>query len=279
MSKRLAFLEAVDLSLVDTVDLYGELPLWSAPFGRLLLERVPLGRGLTILDVGAGTGFLAVELAQRCGPTATVIAVDPWASALARLRRKVAHLGLVNVRILEQDAATIDLPDASVDVVVSNLGVNNFENAEAVLATCFRLLKPGGSLILTSNLVGHMQEFYDVYREVLLDFGRPDCLLTLDANVAHRASIESLTLMLARAGFEPGAIDQDRFRMRFADGSSMLRHSFIRLGFLPAWREVATPEHEDEIFEALERALNAVAAAQGELALTIPMACVEARRP
>ncbi len=58
-------------------DLYDELPFWSAPFGLMLLERVRLRRGMTILDVGAGTGFLTIELAQRCGSEAIVIAVDP----------------------------------------------------------------------------------------------------------------------------------------------------------------------------------------------------------
>jgi arsenite methyltransferase len=56
--------------------------VWSAPCGLLLLERVPMKPGLTLLDVGAGTGFMTVELAQRWGPHATVIAVDPWAAGM-----------------------------------------------------------------------------------------------------------------------------------------------------------------------------------------------------
>ena len=273
------YLEPLDILGGDFGDLYDELPLWSAPFGRMLLERVPLRNGQTILDVGAGTGFLTLELAQRCGPTSTVYAVDPWASAMTRLRKKLARLGLDNVRLLEQDAATMDLPDASVDLVVSNLGVNNFENAPAVLATCGRLLKPGGALFLTSNLVGHMQEFYDVYGAVLGELGLADRIPALDAHVGHRATLESLERMLTGAGFTVYEAATDTMTMRFADGSALLRHHFIRLGFLPAWRAIVTPELEARTFETLERRLNEVAAARGELALTIPMACVEARRP
>lgn len=271
------YLEPVDISGFG--DLYDELPLWSAPFGRMLLERVPLRAGQTILDVGAGTGFLTLELAQRCGPTTTVHAVDPWASAMQRLRKKLAHLGLENVRLLEQDAATIDLPDSSVDLVLSNLGVNNFENAPAVLATCHRLLKPGGALFLTSNLVGHMQEFYDVYRAVLEELGLADRIPALAAHVGHRATLESLDRMLTGAGFRVHEVATDTMTMRFADGSALLRHHFIRLGFLPAWRAIVTPELEAHTFETLERRLDELAAQHGELALTIPMACVEARRP
>src|SRR5262245_48144607 len=71
------YLEAIDGQTPEFGDLYDELPLWSAPFGLMLLEQVSLRPGMTILDVGAGTGFLTIELAQRCGSDAVVIAVDP----------------------------------------------------------------------------------------------------------------------------------------------------------------------------------------------------------
>jgi len=81
-------LTEIDYRTLDG-DLYDELPLWSAPFGLMILDRVPLKAGHTYLDVGAGTGFLTVELAQRSGPDARVIAVDPWSAAVKRLRRKM----------------------------------------------------------------------------------------------------------------------------------------------------------------------------------------------
>lgn len=61
----LEYLNEVDYQAPDFGDYYDELPLWSAPFGLMLLERVPIKPALTILDIGAGTGFLALELAQR----------------------------------------------------------------------------------------------------------------------------------------------------------------------------------------------------------------------
>ena len=166
------YLEEIDYTQLEFGEWYDELPLWSAPFGLLLLDRVPMKSGLTILDVGAGTGFLTLELAQRCGPDARVIAVDPWKAGMSRLRRKLDHLGVGNVVLIEQDATAIELPDASIDLVVSNLGINNFENASAVLESCFRVAKPGARLLLTTNLAGHMSEFYDVYRATLIELGR-----------------------------------------------------------------------------------------------------------
>src|SRR5262249_25573434 len=153
----------------------------------------------------------------RCGPDATVIAVDPWAAAMARLRRKVEYLGLGNVRLIEADAAQLDLPASSVDVVVSNLGINNFANADAVLGMCAHVLRPGGKLFLTTNLVGHMSELYDVYRATLIELGLRDHLSALDTHIAHRATIESVTAMLARAGLKVTEVVTDTFTMRFAD--------------------------------------------------------------
>jgi SAM-dependent methyltransferase len=240
-------------------DHYDELPLWSAPFGQLILDRVPLRRGQTIVDIGAGTGFLTVELAQRSA--ARVIAVDPWADAMDVLRRKVAYLGLTEVELVVSDAATLKLPDESVDVVVSNLGINNFSNAAAVLAECHRVLRPGGRLLISTNLVGHMQEFYDVLRETLADHR------ALDEHLAHRATVDGTLDLLTSAGFQ-ASVTQTEFTWRFADGTALLNHYFIRLGFLDAWREVT------EDLTAVEHELNR----RGEVQLTIPAACFDAVR-
>lgn len=244
------YLEEIDYTQPGYGEMYDELPLWSAPFGLLLLDRVPMKSGLTILDVGAGTGFLTLELAQRCGPDSKVIAVDPWHAGMGRLRWKLDELGLANVLLIEEDAAKMDLPDSSIDVVVSNLGINNFENADAVLRACFRVAKPGAKLLLTTNLVGHMSELYDVYRATLVELGQMDRLAVLDAHINHRGTVDSVSSLLGDAGFEVLNVDRQFFRMRFADGSSLLRHSFIRLGFVPGWKSVAAADALERTFES-----------------------------
>jgi len=272
------YLEENDYKTPAFGDLYDELPLWSAPFGLMLLEHVGMRPGITILDVGAGTGFVTIELAQRCGSDAMVIAVDPWEAAMKRLIRKLEHLGIHNVRTVVQDAAAIDLPDESVDLLVSNLGINNFDNAEAVLQTCFRVAKPGASLVLTTNLVGHMGEFYEAYRGVLVELGFAGQLTALDAHISHRATVSSVRTLLERAGFKFVEAVTRSFRERFVDGSSLLRHYRIRSGFLPAWKAVAPEGSVEKTFAALEYRLNTMAAEQGELSLTIPAACIQARK-
>jgi precorrin-6B methylase 2 len=275
-SERLS--EKFDFSRAEVGEFYDELPLWSAPFGLLMLERLPIRNGVRILDVGAGTGFLSIELAQRCGAQSIVYAVDPWKPGVDRLRRKIEYLELENIHVIEADAANLDLPDSSVDVVVSNLGINNFENADAILAQCHRVMAPGAQIFLTSNLVGHMREFYDVFRETLLEVGLSDCLPALDAHVSHRATVDSIRDRLRGAGFEVGEVTERSFVLRFADGTSLFNHYFIRLGFMEEWVKIMPAESVTTTVEALERNLNSYAASRGDLALTIPMACVEARK-
>lgn len=271
--------EKIDYSTDDFCKLYDELPLWSAPFGLLLLEHVPLQAASRILDVGAGTGFLAVELAQRCGASSQVVAVDPWGAALRRLQEKVAALGLKNVSVIESEIEKAPLSPDSFDLAVSNLGVNNFSDAAAAMAACYHVLKPGGRLLIATNTRGHMAEFYEVYRSVLQEVGLQEALPALEAHIDHRPTEESLSRSLQAAGFEVGGRFHGSFVMRFADGSALLRHYFIRLGFLPDWAGLCPPARVEEVFGLLEHRLNLLAAKTGALSLSVPMLCMQASKP
>lgn len=276
---RMNYLQPIDYQTPEFGELYDELPLWSAHFGLSMLQHVEMRPGMSILDVGAGTGFLSIELAQRCGPDSRVIAVDPWTHATARLRRKIQQLGLTNIEVRDQDITAVDLPDNSIDLIVSNLGINNFDNPLAALNTCFRLAKPGASLFLTTNLQGHLAEFYDAYRDTLIELGHHSCLEHLDRHIQHRATIPSVTSQLEAAGFIVYRAYESTFHERFVDGTALLNHHFIRLAFMQDWRSVAPAGQEQATFTALERRLKSVAQAQGELSLTVPAACIHARKP
>jgi len=66
--------------------------------------------------------------------------------------------------------------------------------------------------------------------------------------------------------------------MRFASGSALLRHHFIRLGFLDAWKAVVPEDERPRVFARLEHALNEAAGCSGGLLLTIPLAYIEGVR-
>jgi len=267
-----------DFESREQADLYDELPLWSAPFGLLLLEHVEMRRDLRILDVAAGTGFLTVELAQRCGGS-SVRAVDPWPAAADRLRRRAAALGLERVSVETARVEDLAIAPASFDLAVCNLGINNFDDPEASLRACFGALKPGGRFWLTSNVTGHMREVYDAYRETLRQLGLEHLLPTLEAQERHRGSVATIESALEDAGFDLVEVVERSFRMRFADGSSLLRHVLIRRGFLGGWEGIVPRERRQDVLGALVERLDEIAARSGGLSLSVPMALVGAERP
>jgi arsenite methyltransferase len=265
-----------DPSRPDVVSAFDELPLWSAMAGLFLLEHLPLVRGARVLDVGCGTGFPLLELAQRLGHPAMVHGLDRWGPALQRARFKAGVTGVANAVLTRGDGAAMPFRDAGFDLVVSNLGINNFPDPDAVFRESRRVLRRGGRLALTTNVQGHMAELYAVFEAALAERGRPERLQALRRHIAHRGTAATIAGRLGQAGFRLARAVERDVSMRFADGSALFRHYFIRLGFLDDWRGVVAGEEEREVFAALEDGLNRVAAERGELALTVPLAYVEA---
>jgi ubiquinone/menaquinone biosynthesis C-methylase UbiE len=252
---------------------YDELPLWSAMFGLLLLDEVPLANVRNVLDVGCGTGFPLIELAERLGASAHVHGIDPWSGGLKRAAEKIASRGTSNVTLHEGSATGMPFDDATFDLIVSNLGVNNFEDRAAAIRECRRVARGGATLALTTNLQGHMAEFYAVFDEIL---GDDDAARRrLREHVEHRATVANVRELLESGGFAVKRVVEREGAMRFADGTALLNHYFIKLGFLDGWKKVVTGNERD-VFSRLRDGLNAVAKRDGELRLTIPMAYVEA---
>jgi ubiquinone/menaquinone biosynthesis C-methylase UbiE len=254
------------------VGLWDELPLWSSLAGELLLEHVPLD-ARRVLDLGCGTGFPTLELAERLGSGATVVGVDPWAAALARARSKRERWPVANAHLVRGDGARLPFPDGGFDLVVSNLGVNNFADPDAAFAECRRVLVRDGALVLSTNLVGHFHELYDAFAVVLESRGDTEALERLRAHVEHRATLAGLERLLEKHRLRIERTHSRQAMLRFADGSAVMSHHFMRLGFVPAWREVAG----EEPLEALRVELDARVRVAGELRLTVPLAVVEAR--
>jgi len=258
---------------------FDELPLWSAPFGLRLLEMVELRPGLVALDIGCGTGFPLVELAQRLGPGATVHGVDPWGAALARVGHKLAVCGVGNVTLHEARAERLPLADGAVDLIVSNNGFNNVDDLDAVIAECARVARPGAQLVFACNLPGSMRELYDEYDALLHERGLEGERRALAAGVRSRRKPISVTSALfERAGFRVERIIEDSFALRFADATAMFAHFFMSIIFVPQWLEVLAPALREPVFTELERRLNERARIAGDLTLTIPFACCECRR-
>jgi SAM-dependent methyltransferase len=109
--------------------------------------------GETILDLGCGGGIDTILAARRTGPTGRVIALDFLPEMLERTASAAREAGLDNVEILHGEMEAIPLPDASVDLIISN-GVLNLSPRKArVMAECARVLRLGGRLCISDLTV------------------------------------------------------------------------------------------------------------------------------
>jgi arsenite methyltransferase len=108
-----------------------------------------LGRiepGLTVLDLGCGAGTDLLIAAQMLGPAGRVIGVDMTTTMLARARESAEAMGLADVELHESLIESVPLPDASVDIVISNGVIDLIVDKDAVFSEIDRLLRPGGRL-------------------------------------------------------------------------------------------------------------------------------------
>ena len=102
--------------------------------------------GERVLDLGSGGGIDVLLSARRVGPTGFAYGVDMTPEMLALARSNAAKAGATNVEFLEGRIEAVPLPDASIDVIISNCVINLSVDKPAVLAEMYRLLVPGGRL-------------------------------------------------------------------------------------------------------------------------------------
>ena len=100
--------------------------------------------GETVLDLGSGGGADVLISARRVAPTGNAIGLDMTDEMLALARSNAAEAGVDNVEFIKGYIEAIPLPDASVDVVISNCVINLAADKRRVLAEAARVLRPGG---------------------------------------------------------------------------------------------------------------------------------------
>jgi arsenite methyltransferase len=100
--------------------------------------------GDVVLDLGSGGGIDVLLSARRVGPTGKAYGLDMTDEMLSLARENLTKAGVTNVEFLKGEIEDIPLPDASVDVVISNCVVNLSLDKDKVLAEAFRVLRPGG---------------------------------------------------------------------------------------------------------------------------------------
>ena len=108
-----------------------------------------LHEGERVLDLGSGGGIDVLLSARRVGPSGFAYGVDMTDDMLTLARANAAKAGAANVEFRKGEIEALPLPDASVDVVISNCVINLSTDKPAVLAEMFRVLVPGGRIGIT----------------------------------------------------------------------------------------------------------------------------------
>ena len=146
------------------------------------MTRIGLVPGMTIADVGTGTGYFALPFAGAVGIEGKILAVDFQKEMLEKLRQKLSASGAPqNIVLVEGEAACTNLPGNDCDLVfMANLW-HELDDEAGVLGEVKRLIRPGGRL-------------------AILDW-RGDVASPPGPPVAHRVPLDTLRQVLSRHGW------------------------------------------------------------------------------
>jgi ubiquinone/menaquinone biosynthesis C-methylase UbiE len=119
-------------------------------WGAATVARLPLSPGDAVLDVCCGAGASALPAAQAVGPAGSVLGLDLAAPLLTLARQRALKLGLSNASFRKRDATATGLESGSFDAVVCVFGVFFAADMPAFVAEMWRLVRPGGTLAITT---------------------------------------------------------------------------------------------------------------------------------
>jgi ubiquinone/menaquinone biosynthesis C-methylase UbiE len=126
-------------------------PLWQAQLAEpqtAMTAWASLAPGKRVLDIACGTGLVSFAAARAVGPDGHVLGVDLSGRMVSSAQRRAGEMNLPNCSFARMDAETLDLPDASFDVVLCALGLMYMPDPRQALREMRRVLRPAGRISL-----------------------------------------------------------------------------------------------------------------------------------
>ena len=179
---------------------------------RFTIEQSGVRAGQRVLDLAGGTGDLAARFARMVGAEGEVVLADINGAMLRQGRARLLDRGINgNVRYVQANAECLPFPDHHFDCITMAFGLRNVTDKQAALASMFRILKPGGRLLVlefSQVKAPGLKPLYDFYSfQVLPRLGR----LIANDEASYRYLAESIRMhpdqetlkgMMEQAGFE-----------------------------------------------------------------------------
>ena len=173
------------------------------------IDRSGVREGSRVLDVAGGTGDLSLAFAKRAGKSGQVWLTDINNAMLTHGRDRLADKGVL-LPVTQCDAEKLPFPDAYFDCVSVAFGLRNMTHKEAALAEMYRVLRPGGRLLVLefSHVWKPLAPFYDFYSFKIIP--RVGQVVTKDEasyrylaeSIRMHPDQEALRAMLVQCGFE-----------------------------------------------------------------------------
>jgi demethylmenaquinone methyltransferase / 2-methoxy-6-polyprenyl-1,4-benzoquinol methylase len=199
---------AARYDLMNDLMSFGIHRLWK----RVAIESSGVRSGQSVLDLAGGTGDLAVKFSRLVGEKGQVVLADINKSMLKTGREKLRNQGVLgNINYIQANAEALPFPDDSFDCITISFGLRNVTDKENALRSMFRVLKPGGRLLILEFSKPHcvpLNKLYDAYSfHVLPRMGQ--CLVGdaesyryLAESIRMHPDQETLKTMMSDAGFE-----------------------------------------------------------------------------
>ena len=194
--------------VMNDVMSFGIHRLWK----RFTIGQAGVRTGQKVLDLAGGTGDLAAQFVAQVGPTGSVTVADINAAMLDVGRARFADRGLAgNVEFVQANAECLPFPDNHFDCITIAFGLRNVTHIDAALASMFRVLKPGGRLLVlefSKPVLPGLNAVYDAYSFHLLPkLGKliandEDSYRYLVESIRKHPDQETLKAMMEKAGFE-----------------------------------------------------------------------------
>ena len=194
--------------IMNDVMSFGIHRIWK----KIAMQHTGLKAGDHALDLAGGTGDLTIYLSRQVGPSGEVILSDINPAMLEAGRARLIDKGIAgNIQFVEANAEALPFDDNSFHCVTMAFGLRNVTDQNRALASIYRVLKPGGRLLVlefSRPVAPGLNKLYDFYSfNILPKMGKliandEDSYRYLAESIRMHPDQETLKAMMQQAGFE-----------------------------------------------------------------------------